>query len=362
MSTLMTNDPPELGHVLIIGGCGFLGSHIVRMLLDDSSCTSVSVFSRNPTINTFPSVTYHAGDISDSARVKALLTELQPRVIIHTSSPRVTSKSALLHAANVVGTTNLLKYAAETPSVRAFVYTSSDSAMHPSNKRMAEDDCIMYTADDTKAIEYQRTKAIADTMVLNANSHTLRTAALRLPTVYGEGDPYMIMPLLDQLRKGQHKVQVGNNTTLRDSLYVDSAALGHILGAKALLAGIENPNAPKVDGEAFLLSDGESLTFYDFMRKCWREAGNETEVKDVKVIPMWVAMFMTGLTEWMFWIFTFGTKEPEMKRGVLAYLERGTQFDIIKAKERLGYKPLVTVDEGIRRSMNWALEEEKKKS
>jgi sterol-4alpha-carboxylate 3-dehydrogenase (decarboxylating) len=331
------------------------------MLLDDPSCTSISVFSRNPTSNIHPSVTYHACDISDSARVRALLAELQPKSIIHTSSPRVDSKPALIHAANVLGTINLLKYAAETPSVKAFVYTSSDSAMHPSNERMTEDDCIMYTADDTKAITYQRTKAMADTMVLKANSPALRTATLRLPTVYGEGDPYFIMDLIEQLRKGQNKIQVGNNTTLRESVYVDSAASGHILAAKALLIGIENPNAPKVDGEAFLLSDGVALPLYDLMRKGWKVAGDETEMKDVKVIPMWVVMLITGLTEWVYWVFTFGTKEPKVKRELLAYLERGAQYDLTKAKERLGYKPLVTVDEGMKRSMEWAMEEERKK-
>lgn len=351
-----------LGHVLVIGGCGFLGSHIVRMLLSEPSCTAISVVSRNPTTNTFPSVNYHAGDISNSVRVKALITELQPRVVIHTSSPRVTSKPALLHATNIIGTTNLLKCAAETPSVRAFVYTSSDSALHPSNKMMNEETCILYTAEDTKAIAYQRTKAIADAMVLDANSETLRTATLRLPMVYGEGDPYVIMPALEQLRKGENKVQVGNNTTLRDSLYVGSAASAHILAAKALLRGIRDPNAPKVDSEAFLLSDGEVLPFYDFMRKCWRAAGDKSDAKDVKVIPMWVAMSITGVTEWLYWIFTAGMKEPAMKREVLAYLERGVWFDITKAEERLGYRPLVTVDEGIRRSMKWALEEERKKS
>jgi sterol-4alpha-carboxylate 3-dehydrogenase (decarboxylating) len=262
----------------------------------------------------------------------------------------------------VTGTANLLKEAAVISSVQAFVYTSSDSAIHPSNKIIAEEDCILYTERDTKANVYQRTKAIADTMVLNANSPTLRTATLRLPGVYGEGDPYFIMPLLEQLRSGQNRVQVGTNTTFRASLYVKSAASGHILAAKALLAGIGNPQLPKVDGETFLLSDGETLPFYDFLRRCWRAAGDKTEVKDVKVIPMWIAMLMTGVIEWMYWICTLGTKEPASKREELAYLERGCWFDITKAKERLGYKPLVTVDEGIRRSMEWALEEERKKS
>ena len=44
--------------------------------------------------------------------------------------------------------------------------------------------------------------------------------------------------------------------------------------------------------------------------------------EDVKVIPMWVAMSITGATELVYWIITAGTKEPAMKREALVYLDR----------------------------------------
>jgi sterol-4alpha-carboxylate 3-dehydrogenase (decarboxylating) len=55
----------SLGTVLVIGGCGFLGTNIVKLLLSDPACSSVHVLSRNPTSNLQPGVTYHAGDITN---------------------------------------------------------------------------------------------------------------------------------------------------------------------------------------------------------------------------------------------------------------------------------------------------------
>lgn len=54
----------DLGTVLVIGGCGFLGSLLVGMLVEEPSVSSVHVISRNPTENLNPKAKYHAGDIS----------------------------------------------------------------------------------------------------------------------------------------------------------------------------------------------------------------------------------------------------------------------------------------------------------
>lgn len=85
------------------------------------------------------------------------------------------------------------------------MYTSFESPLHPSNEIANEETSVLYTVDENKAIAYQKTKAIADKMVLNANPKTLRASTLRLPAVYGEGDPYIILSILEQLRKARMK-------------------------------------------------------------------------------------------------------------------------------------------------------------
>jgi len=81
----------------------------------------------------------------------------------------------------------------------------------------------------------------------------------------------------------------------------------------------------------------------------------------VQVIPFWLVLAIASVWEWVFWVAVLGRREPEIKREVLAYVERPCWFSIEKARVRLGYKPLVGTDEGVRRSVEWALENRKSK-
>ena len=49
----------SFGPVLVIGGCGFVGFHIVQHLLEDPNSRPISVLSRNPNLNRCEGVSYH---------------------------------------------------------------------------------------------------------------------------------------------------------------------------------------------------------------------------------------------------------------------------------------------------------------
>lgn len=121
---------PSLGKVLVVGGCGFLGSHIVSLIVNRHPQTSVQVLDlrTNSNRNSSPTVSYHDGDITDFEAMKSLFQRLKPDAIIHTASPHFTLAAPLLEKVNVQGTKNLVKAAQET-GVKAFVYTSSASVI-----------------------------------------------------------------------------------------------------------------------------------------------------------------------------------------------------------------------------------------
>ncbi|MCJ1395202.1 hypothetical protein MMC18_008085 [Xylographa bjoerkii] len=334
----------NISNVLVTGGCGFLGSHIIQLLLNDPDCGSVFVLSRHPIVNRHPNVTYHAGDITEPNTVRSINEIAKPSMIIHTVSPRYTDNTQVLHNTNAIGTRVLLQ------------------SIVPVDYQQTEETAELYTAN-SKIYPYAQTKAIADALVLQANSPSLRTATIRIPTVYSEGDYHCIPALLSNLRKGQHKVQLGPNKKIFEYVYVDSAAAAHILAAKALLvcARSEQPfGGSKVDGEAFLITDGLPMPFFDFAREVYAFAGHPVSQDEVKVIPYGLVLAFTLLSGWAYWIFTLGTKFPEVRKVGIQYLDRGCQFSIEKAKDRLGCKPKPNQDDAIRRSVEWALLEEQR--
>lgn len=344
----------SLGPVIVIGGCGFLGHHLVSSLVNEPDC-SVFVLSRNPKHPRVAGVSYHACDITQIGSVRALFSEIQPRIVFHTASPQFYEDKVdqtLLHQVNVIGTRNLLDAAKATESIKAFVYTSSSSVHAGSDFHLITEDAPLLN-QSSRADQYAITKALADRIVLEANCQQLRTICLRPPVIYGERDTQMIPGVLAVLRAKKTNFQVGNNTNLYDSIYVGNATPAHILAAKAILR-----NEPKVDGEAFFITDDNPVPFWDFQRKIWAAAGDKTPLTKIVVIPAWLVMCIATVVEYLYWICTLGQKLPPktMRRSVLRYTVTNRTFCIKKAKERLGYKPVVNTDVGIKRGVKWALE------
>ncbi|KAG0645979.1 Sterol-4-alpha-carboxylate 3-decarboxylating [Hyphodiscus hymeniophilus] len=222
--------------------------------------------------------------------------------------------------------------------------------LSPTNSMLTEESAQLYSAS-SKGTPFQKAKGIADALVLEANSANLHTTCLRLPLIYGEGDPYLIPSTLGLMRKGQATLQIGPNKKVFEHVYVGNAVDAHIMASKTLLSHHEQ----KVDGEAFFITDGQPLKFYDFARKVWVMAGDRSEKKDIRVVSTSLVLSTVGLTEWLYFIFTLGTKKPDVTRKDVLALDKGTWFSIEKARARLGYNPTVGVEEGIRRAVELAL-------
>ena len=119
----------SLGHVVVTGGCGFLGSTIVSLLLQRAACTKLTALDLRPSAEPQAGVDYHFGDITDEAGMQELFQRIRPNVVIHTASPIFNANQPeLMRKVNVDGTKNLVRVAQET-GVRAFVYTSSASVL-----------------------------------------------------------------------------------------------------------------------------------------------------------------------------------------------------------------------------------------
>ena len=357
-----------LGPAVVIGGCGFVGYHIVQALLKDPTCASVSVISRSPSMNRCEGVSYYTGDISNLEEIRDLLAAIKPRIIFHAAAPRAgdpTVRPDDHYTTSVEGTKNVLTCATESPVAKALIYTST-CAVSKGYQHFNINETAPLWDQDSSTIPYFKSKALADILTREANSpinhegRGLLTATLRLPFVYGERDNQTIPGMLKTAEAGQTKIQLGDNRNLVEPTYAGNVATAHLLAAKKLLESESGPLNPSVDGEAFHITDGDPQPFWTFARMIWRTAGDETTLDQVTIVPGWLALLMARGLEWMFFLCTFGTIRPPLNTSLLyiQYTIYNSTYDISKARTRLGYNPVV--DQGhLKRSVGWEVENHK---
>ena len=355
-----------LGPAVVIGGCGFVGYHIVQALLKESTCGPVSVISRTPSMTRCEGVSYYTGDISNLDEIRELLAAIKPRIIFHAAAPRAgdpTVRPDDHYTISVEGTKNVLACATESPTAKVLVYTST-CAVSKGYQHFNINETAPLWDQDSNTIPYFKSKALADILTREANSPVnpegrgLLTATLRIPFVYGERDNQTIPGMLKTAEEGQTKIQLGDNKNLVEPTYVGNVATAHLLAATKLLESQSGPLSPRVDGEAFHITDGDPQPFWTFVRMIWRAAGDETTPDQVTIVPGWLALLMARGLEWAFFLCTLGTIRPPLNTSVLyiQYTINDSTYDIGKARTRLGYKPVVDKEGCLRRSVAWELE------
>ena len=196
----------------------------------------------------------------------------------------------------------------------------------------------------------------------NRKPENFLTCAIRPAGIFGEGDVQLLPKIVGACRKGQSKFQVGPNTNMFDFTYVENVAHGHVLGVLALLQTHKVlPTVPldheRVDGEAFFITNGEPVYFWDFARAVWHEAGDRLPLSSVWHLSADVAWTIGAILENLFWVLG---KKPNLTRAQVKYSSMSKYHSIAKAKQRLGYEPLVGLEEGIKRGVGYIVEQEKK--
>ena len=310
--------------VLVVGGCGFLGHHIVSQLLEVHAQVSVLEFKLDR--NRIPSVEYHNADITVKSDVEEVLACVRPRVIIPTASPTaLSSDAALYHRVNIKGTRNLLECARSLDTVKAFVYTSSGFLVHDTVRDLINADqtfSVLYIPDQKQV--YSHTKALTDDLVLASNDPKagMLTTSLRPVGIFGEGDLVALQTMIENAESGKNKVQFGSGDNLCDWTYVGNAARAHLLAVEGL----------------------------------WNEVSSSHTGSSS------VGLTMVMIAEWIVWTTSLGKQKSTMALGGIRYSCLTRTYRIEKAKARLGYEATVTIKEGIQRSVGWWLANRKEKS
>jgi len=309
--------------VLVTGGAGFIGSHLVEKLLaashdvvvlDDFNDfydpqikhANIAGFAKDVTV-------YHV-DLRDGESVRNLFHREKVNAIAHLAARAGVRPSIqyprLYYDTNVTGTLHLLE-AARVTGVERFVFASSSSVYGASKTvPFSEDEHLSQTFSP-----YAATK-VAGEFLCSTYSHlyNLRVLALRYFTVYGprQRPDLAIHQFARRIYAGQAIDQFGDGTTRRDYTYIDDVIQGTIAALQ-----YEGPCF-----DIFNLGESETIQLKDLIAVIENALGKKAKVNQL----------------------------PEQLGDMPL-----TCADISKARKLLGYKPTTRFSEGLPRFIDWFL-------
>lgn len=235
----------------------------------------------------------------------------------------------------MLGTENVIA-ACRQHGIRRLVHTSSPSVVFNGRDMEGVDESVPYPAHFEA--HYPHTKALAEQLVLKANSPTLATVALRPHLIWGPGDNHLLPRLIARAKAGQLR-RIGTQRKLVDTVFIENAADAHLLAVDVLAPGAT------CAGRAYFISNGEPIPLWDMVNRMLAAAGLPPVTRSV---PVPVAMALA----WGFETFsrvTGSEREPRLTRFVVREMSTAHWFDISAAKRDFGYVPKVTTEEGLRR-------------
>jgi 2-alkyl-3-oxoalkanoate reductase len=318
---------------LVTGGGGFLGRAIIEQLLARGD--QVKSFARG----IYPDLSARGVEVvqGDLANADAVLRAAQGcEVVFHVAAKAgLWGRPVDFFNANVVGTDNVIR-ACQQARIARLVYTSSPSVVFDGRDMEGVNESVPYA--QTYRAHYPRTKALAEQRLLAANSSSLATVALRPHLLWGPHDTQLTKSILARGRSGT-LARIGSRDPLVDFTYIDNAALAHLLAADKLA-----PEAP-VSGKPFFVSQGEPVPLWTFIDRLLA-AGSLPPVQ--RMISPRVAYAVGTLMEIAYRVLPL-RGEPRLTRFLVEELCTAHWFDIGAARRELGYAPIVSIEEGLRR-------------
>jgi nucleoside-diphosphate-sugar epimerase len=303
---------------LVTGGAGFIGSNIVKRLLSEGHVVRVvDNFSTGKKKNIAPfldKIDLLDGDFTDLDVARSAVKGMD--YLIHTgaipSVPRSVDDPIKTNNSNITGTLNLL-IASRDEKVKRFVYSASSSA-YGDSKVMPKEETMPTAPKSPYAIQ----KLVGEMYCQNFYKiYGLETVCLRYFNVFGPNqDPESVysavIPMfIKKILKGETPVINGDGTTSRDFTYVDNNVDANL---RACVAGSE------CAGEVINIACGYEVSLNELVQKINTELG--TDVK------------------------------PEYKDERVGDVKHSLA-EISRAEKLLGYKPLVSFEEGLKKTIEF---------
>jgi len=254
-SAVSTADSPV--HVLVTGGTGFVGGHLINEIREDFRVTCVS---RTKQSRTVPTVNV---DISEADCIEELPADVD--VVVHLAAyvPDNQEGNELrqCNSVNGGGTLHLLEYA-RRQDVQRFIYVSS---CHYFDSKV-EDGHVTYTLDPPNV--YEASKYAGEVFGgVYRDAHDLELTTLRASYIYGPGMPEntVVFQFVERAMNGEKLILYNGGADTTDFVYV-----GDIV--RAIRSAIEGPR-----GE-FVVGSGTRSSIRDLAEAVRAVAGDDVDI------------------------------------------------------------------------------------
>lgn len=325
------------GTVLVTGGSGFIGSAIASAYARIGRPVRVVDRQRGPSCD---GIDFEELDLTEAEAVEHACRGVE--TVVHCASLVQTRNNArdAVWATNFGGTQNVIT-ACRQQSVARLIYVSSASVVYNGRNVEYGDESLPYATSAMSA--YVESKIAAEKAVLAfAAEGQTRACALRPHLVFGPGDNRLIPNFL--ARRGRMR-EIGNRSYLSDFLYIDNF-VDAVCAADAQMA-----DDHAISGEAFFISNGEPLAFFEFVERVLAAMGHP---EIMGRIPVWTAYVAATLVELYYQLVSREViPEDGVSRFAIRYLTTHHYFSSKKAQKRLNWSPRVSINEGIKRTAEY---------
>ncbi|MFC1481843.1 NAD-dependent epimerase/dehydratase family protein [Candidatus Neomarinimicrobiota bacterium] len=337
---------------LITGGMGWLGQNLVQCLLKDPDKTDVPNLIQEvsnvrcltlPGQDTaqakesHPDIDVVEGDIRNPDDCKRFMAETEDAVLFHIAGIIHPRKVRDFYEINVEGTRNLLNAAAEANFRRAVIMSSNS----PCGCNPRRDHLFDESSPYNPYMNYGKSKMQMELMVKEFQvAGSIETVLIRSPWFYGPFQPPRQLTFFNMIKDGKAPI-VGGGENMRSMAYVDNICQGLILAAVT----------ERANGEIYWIADEHPYSMNEVVDTVERLLETEFDIVcahnrlRLPGIVSEMALVIDKLIQ--------ATGLYHQKFHVLSEMNKTIACSISKAKEDLGYRPHIDLEEGMRRSLQW---------
>lgn len=317
--------------VLVTGGTGFTGSHLVRRLIGRGHDVRV--------LDTSPGL--FADDLkaigADITLGSVTATDVVDRVmrdvdrVFHVAAVfrQINLPNRVYHEVNAVGT-RVMGEAALRHGVASFVYCSTQGVHGGITSPPGDEDSPISPED-----YYQQTKFEGEQEIAVLVAQGLPATTLRPMAIYGPGDPARFLFLFRAAKRGRF-LMFGDGETLYHPLYIDN-----------LVDAFELAGDRTGRGEVYLIGDARYYTLNDLVRAVAASLEIDIRILHVPFAPLWLAAAACETVCRPLGI------EPPLFRRRADWFRQNRAFRIDKAQRELGYEPKVDLPTGLAQTALW---------